>query len=526
MVGGSDSAWTNERIGRRFTSATLATGLNLFLGAAQSLVLVPFFVSAWGAPTYGAWLTATAMLAYVALLDLGGQGYIANELASRAARNDHAGFASLLSEGVSFFAVLAAASMVAVWLILAFTGLADSAALLNLPRARLILLLQMTMTIIAVPSGIYTAAFRATGRIAFATFQSSAILIGEIAVLALALWIKAPPLTVAIVLFCSGAVRTVIVVTSVRRRVPVARAARLSLSAAARGARLLSSSILYWLTSVSGALKVQGITLILASVMGDVAVATYGVHRTATGVLAYFSRIVVSTTLPEFSRLVALGRRDDLGRVTIFMVRVITLATAVGTVVLVLVLPLAFPSWTARRLTFDPVLTAAMCLQAVLAASWGTATWPLLAANRVRALAVVHAANAVATVVLGVVMAKSLGMRGVALASLIGDIAFGVVAVPLMLARSGLVTRTVAARAMLESVALAACIGASMLSALSGTMGALTIASMAMLASWIYVLTQLRRSATALIADAGLTIPRWVRPLLPAQPIAGSTAPR
>src|SRR6266550_8137690 len=100
--------------GKRLAVAIGSTGLVQVLGLMESLLLVPLFLRAWGPSTYGNWLTLTAMISYLTLLELGGQSYLANLLTFAHARNDRAAFGRYLSEGVSLFLGLGAI----VWLIL------------------------------------------------------------------------------------------------------------------------------------------------------------------------------------------------------------------------------------------------------------------------------------------------------------------------------------------------------------------------------------------------------------------------
>ena len=65
----------------RLSRGVASTALGQIISAAKSILLVPLFLSAWGADGYGKWLILTALVSYVSLIDLGGQLYIGNIIA-------------------------------------------------------------------------------------------------------------------------------------------------------------------------------------------------------------------------------------------------------------------------------------------------------------------------------------------------------------------------------------------------------------------------------------------------------------
>src|SRR3990172_4082748 len=88
-----------RRLWRGFGSAALGQ----FIEVANVILLVPLFCRAWGAAKYGWWISLTALISYLSLLDFGGQNYIGNLLADSYIRKDEAQFRRWLSEGVSLF---------------------------------------------------------------------------------------------------------------------------------------------------------------------------------------------------------------------------------------------------------------------------------------------------------------------------------------------------------------------------------------------------------------------------------------
>jgi O-antigen/teichoic acid export membrane protein len=79
--------------------------------------------------------------------------------------------------------------------------------------------------------------------------------------------------------------------------------------------------------------------------------------------------------------------------------------------------------WTGRHLTLDPILFDVFLVQAVCMVFWSSSALVLLACNRQRAYASWMFANALVTIVLAIVFVRYWGAVGVAVASLIGDLA-------------------------------------------------------------------------------------------------------
>src|ERR1051325_2162324 len=65
---------------KRTVLGTVANLLTQVVNSASQLILVPIFLIAWGNQTYGEWLTLSAAVAYLWMLDFGVQTYVVNRL--------------------------------------------------------------------------------------------------------------------------------------------------------------------------------------------------------------------------------------------------------------------------------------------------------------------------------------------------------------------------------------------------------------------------------------------------------------
>ena len=68
------------RIVRRVTGGTVGNVLGQVINVAGQFVLVPIFLTYWGSQLYGEWLTLSAAVAYLTLVDFGIQSYVINRM--------------------------------------------------------------------------------------------------------------------------------------------------------------------------------------------------------------------------------------------------------------------------------------------------------------------------------------------------------------------------------------------------------------------------------------------------------------
>jgi hypothetical protein len=98
------------------------------------------------------------------------------------------------------------------------------------------------------------------------------------------------------------------------------------------------------------------------------------------------------------------------------------------------VAPPIFSEWTRQRVSLDAALLTIMLIQAALAGGWTTAAWPLLAANKHRAIAAWSLANALVTIGCAAALSRSFGVRGAAFGALVADFFFGFLPFPTLTA--------------------------------------------------------------------------------------------
>lgn len=420
-----------KRVGMGVGSSALAQAI----AAVQAFLLVPFFLRAWGADGYGHWITLTALVSYLALLDLGGQNYIANLLAIAFARHDENGFRQTLSEGVSLFLVLGVCGYALFALFVAFFSIVSLPGLsrpLAHQEAAVLLLLGAVPLLMGIPGGVYATGYRATGLYVRGAMLANIVRGFGILVLAALLYASVSPTVYALGLFATGALLTVVITLDLHRRVAGCRGLRIGLAQARRGWIHLGGALRFWMLTLAQTITQQGTVLVLAAGTSPAIVALYSTHRTLSSIPNYIGSLIQGPVLPELSFFWAQQRLSDLSRVTFLLVRTIVLMTgAVGTF-LWLFAPVLYPLWTRGRLQVQPLLLGVLLVQGLLAAGWATSGWTLLATNHHRLLARWSMVSAVLTICLAIWLAPRYGAVGAAGAGLAGDLACGIVVYPVL----------------------------------------------------------------------------------------------
>lgn len=430
MTGAALEASPRKRVWKGLSASALGQAV----AAAQAIVLVPFFLHAWGADLYGRWLALTAAVSYLTLLDLGGKSYIANLLAIRHAQGDEAGFRKVLSEGVSLF-IFVSLGTCAVMLILLGVFLRTPFPGLGRPflgwEAQVLGLIGASC-LLAIPSGVYGSCFRAAGLFARGAIVRIFVVCAWIVVSMGLLYASVSLEAYAAATLGFGIASTSAVVWDTRRCIPGCKGLRIGLAPARQGWAHLGGSLHFWVIALAEVAKIQGVVLVLAFIAPPAAVAAFATHRTLASISGYTSVLVQGPVIPELSFLWAQQRHADLQRAAFASVKLLMVAAGSVALLLWLSAPLAYPLWTGGKLPLEPDLLLILLVQGVLAAGWSTSAWALLATNHHRVLTGWFLGNAAVTLVLAAWLGSAHGAAGVAAAGLIGDLLCGLAAFPVL----------------------------------------------------------------------------------------------
>ncbi len=128
-------------------------------------------------------------------------------------------------------------------------------------------------------------------------------------------------------------------------------------------------------------------------------------------------------------------RFSEIHHLSVLIVRITVVLSGLVAIILWIFLPVIYPIWTNRQLPLQNSLFVVLLFQGVLAAGWTATAWPVLASNQPKRLAYVSLFNALITIGLSLFAVSKFGVLGVALATLTGDLIFGLVFFPIIAAQ-------------------------------------------------------------------------------------------
>jgi O-antigen/teichoic acid export membrane protein len=419
------------RVGRGISASVIAQAIQ----AAQAIVLVPFFIRAWGVDGYGRWVTLSVLVSYLALLDLGGQSYVANLITIEYSRGNFDAFRARLGEAMSFFLLLGAAAfgvvVGALWVGLR-VPVPFVARVITSSEAWVLALLAAYTLVLSVPGGLYVTLYRAVGKYARGAmlgnvFRVTALLIG-IAVLVA----KSSPAVYAAWYLGIGLLLTLALVWDSWRIVPELRGLKLGWRSALTGAGLLKGSLPFLLMGLAQGTSQQLLTTFLAAFRSPLEVGVFATHRTLASIPNYIGPLVQGPVLPEMSTLWGQERTIELKRIAMTAVRTVVFLTGAAALAVWVAGPMIFRLWTGRAIEVHPTLMTLLLLQAFLSAIWSTCTWGPLAANHHKLISRLWIASWGLTVGSALFfLVPRWGTEGAATSLLIGDVAFKLLGFPL-----------------------------------------------------------------------------------------------
>jgi O-antigen/teichoic acid export membrane protein len=421
-----------DRIFKGIGSSVLSNAISLL----QSILLVPFFINAWGVNLYGHWLVITAAIVYLGHCDFGMQSYLANLLAIAHAKKDEKSFVSRMSEGVSLFTFFCLALLFILIAILVLLGSIEVPGFgrpLYYWEAMVLGTLGFSH-LIAIPSGVYASGYQATGHFYRGQMIGNLIrllgLMGSIFVL----WLAFQPVDYAAWHLMVGVVGMLVPVIDLPRRVPILRKIKINIINANKGKMHLSGSIRFWVMSIAGVLKFQGVLLIMASLVSPVLVALFATHKTLANIAGCMAQLIQGPITPEMSFLWAQKRFSDLIRIQSLILKSIIFSSGIMAVFLWVLAPLVYSGWTGGELRLEFNLLAIFLAQAVLMASGSALVFGMLATNQHRQLTLWLVANAIITLGLAGLWVGSYGVKGVATAGLVADFITSILVFPFLTA--------------------------------------------------------------------------------------------
>lgn len=352
-----------------------ADSLGQVINTLMRIVLIPLFLTAWGAQTYGEWLAITAFAAWIGFGDLGGQLYYVNRLTADWASGRLDEFQRVYSTALfTFLAAMILLFGLVLFLVAAFpVGSWLNFKHISNTEISFVLLLMTLRFLIALPMGLFLGLYRAIGAQATSVMFGNLILLIQFFASVCALYFDAGVVALATV----EVFPVLVVIVIIYWRLPKIMPKSFRLLNFKMDFTVFKESIspsLHFLgMQISNSVIVQGSILVLAGVLGSIDVALFSSLRVVSNVVARFLGVVGNAAWPEITRL---SSNSENGKLSNLFSTVLYLTLMFGFLYLFIIVNFGetlFNYWLQNKLHYDFWVMYLLICQVVISSllAWG-----------------------------------------------------------------------------------------------------------------------------------------------------------
>lgn len=402
----------------RLFRGTAANAVGMGISTASQLLSVPVLSTAWGVDGYGTWLMLTTIPAYFALSDLGFATAATSAITMQVAKGarDEA-----LRTIQSLFVLLILLSLA----VIAMTAIAIAALPLGMYASWLtenssVILLLTVYSALVMGSRVALVGFKATGYYARGTLSYDSLGFAETLCCLFAAWRGASFIQCVEVLLLSRALIVVALHLQLRRMVPwlrlgVAHASTQELR------KLLKPALAATAIPTALALNLQGILLVVGTVISPQAAAMLAPVRTLSRVAIQFVGAINRATMPELSAATACGHASRTSKIVVLNIASVALFLVPSAIFLAVWGDSLVSLWTHNQIHPSATFIAIIASGMVLHGAWYFTANLLLAFNAHIEVARPIGIIAIATIFLAVPTAHFLGLIGVGVVLLLAE---------------------------------------------------------------------------------------------------------
>jgi O-antigen/teichoic acid export membrane protein len=421
-------------VSRKVLSGSVLGTANLVASAVVSLCLMPFIVHHLGDRIYGFWSLAAAFIGYYGLLDFGLSSAVSQYICTALGREDPVECREVFNAALRIQTLFGGIALVVTALIAgAAPWLCRNPADAHL-FWRVIVILGVNAAI-GFPTRVYTALLDAELRF---DIQSVLGFLGLALRTGLTVWAILSGgglLALAWVTLIATLPVTVLQIWFARREARWARIDTGSI-ARARAKSLFSYSVYTFATQIANALRFQIDPVVISAFVGLAAVTHYRVASAFCGLYVNIIIAAIGTFGPVFSRLHGAGSRKSLEKAFFFATKVSVLISVFICFVLIVWGRPFIAVWMGPKYSDAYWPLVVLSLAIFLDVSQNPSITLLYATFKHRSYTYVNVVEGIINVVVSLILAKPLGILGVALGTLIAAALIRIVVQPLLVCRA------------------------------------------------------------------------------------------
>lgn len=408
-----------------------ATVFQQIVLAGRQLIVVPFFIYAWGVETYGEWLTLSAVPMALALCDLGLGTAAANSFVHFHAQGKIESAARAMRTGLALVGLATIFGALLACLLLAALLQSDALAQLSVSKESAVAV--VTILLFARLAGLArplnTAWFRAARQAHIATQLTTYFELVRTASTVMMLSAGMGMISISI---CDLAV-SILSVTFMHKKgqclLPEVRPGQAQIRR--REVReYFVKGLAFMMSPIRWAISNQGTLLVTRVLLGPEAVALVSTLRTIINSLSQLYGSINATIFPELQRAIATEQMDMARRVYRLGLATSVASSSVGCIFLLTVGPPIYSHWTSGKLTPPPHAWLILIVSIFIHAFWRTAGATFAAANRPEPYAIAGIVAASLGVISSALLAGPLDIAGIFAGILIMEVTMAAYVVP------------------------------------------------------------------------------------------------
>lgn len=402
---------------RRIIAGMGANSIGMAITIGIQLVSLPLFLHYWNTSTYGVWLMLSAIPAYLSMADVGMVTAAGNKMTMAMGKGDVLEANRIFQSALMFMTIVCGTlALLAVPLIL-WAHLPG----LQTFDQRVALSALCVGVLLALFGGLSESVFKSTERYATGTMIGNYIRLGEWVGLMVGLAVVGSFAAVALCGLAARFIGTLAgIVLAGRGKHGVHWGMQAADSEEIRA--MIKPAVSFMAFPLANALSFQGLTLLVGTLFGPIAVALFNTYRTIARVAVQVTAIFSHALWPEFSRLFGQGASSVIDK----LFRRTSLFGAIQALLLSLVLyfisPWMLRVWSHDAIEFVPSMMLLMLFYAAVGGFWHVPRVLLMATNLHIGLAYWTLAAAGSSILLAWMLSAVWQLNGIVLAMLLSEL--------------------------------------------------------------------------------------------------------
>jgi O-antigen/teichoic acid export membrane protein len=343
---------------------------------------VPIFLVHWGIGYYGEWLLISSLATYFSMTDLGFGRVAANEMTIQVARNNYKNALEVF-QGVSFILFIFITIIFTILgIILYFIPITTVFALKLLSRndASFTIVILLFYVLFYIQTGILEAGFRCDNNFAIGSFIINTIRFFEQVIVIIIVILNKNIIVASIAMTTIRIVGFFLSYLYLKKLSPWLKF-KYSIKNINDIKRLFIPSLAYAAIPIGNVISMQGINVIVGTILGPVLLVAFTTTRTLINVVKQFMNLINYTVWPEFSKLFGEGKVNLAKELNRYTFQITFWISAILVVILFIYGERIFLIWTHYEVSYYKSFFIVMLISTFTYNIWTTSSVVPIASN-------------------------------------------------------------------------------------------------------------------------------------------------